>query len=58
MVLLHRVETGYTKMHIDNKGAPDYKYADLTHGILNAAFEVQNILGCGFLEKVYENALV
>jgi GxxExxY protein len=45
-------------MHIDNKAVPDYKYAALTHDILNAAFEVQNILGCGFLEKVYENALV
>lgn len=36
----------------------DFKHKELTHGILNAAFEVHNLLGCGFLEKVYENALV
>ncbi|MCX6338749.1 MAG: GxxExxY protein [Candidatus Aureabacteria bacterium] len=45
-------------MNADKKGDTDYKYADVTHGIINAAFEVQNTLGCGFLEKVYENALV
>jgi GxxExxY protein len=33
-------------------------YKELTREILNAAFEVHNTLGCGFLEKVYENALV
>ncbi|MEK7447964.1 MAG: GxxExxY protein [Planctomycetota bacterium] len=33
------------------------KYQDITREILGAAFEVHNILGCGFLEKVYENAL-
>lgn len=32
--------------------------ADLTERILEAAFKVSNTLGCGFLEKVYENALV
>lgn len=31
---------------------------DLTDEILGAAFKVQNTLGCGFLEKVYENAMV
>ncbi len=29
----------------------------LTKSIIGAAFEVSNSLGCGFLEKVYENAL-
>ena len=29
-----------------------------TELILKAAYEVSNTLGCGFLEKVYENALV
>lgn len=33
-------------------------YEDLTSNILNAAIEVHSNLGCGFLEKVYENALV
>ena len=31
---------------------------DLTDRILAAAFKVQNSLGIGFLEKVYENAMV
>jgi len=30
----------------------------LTEGIIGAAYEVSNALGCGFLEKVYENALL
>jgi len=36
----------------------NFKYKEITSGILNAAFEVYNTLGCGFLEKVYENALI
>jgi GxxExxY protein len=34
------------------------KHEKITHDIIGAAFEVHNTLGCGFLEKVYENALV
>jgi GxxExxY protein len=30
----------------------------LTEGVLSAVFEVANTLGAGFLEKVYERALV
>ena len=30
---------------------------DLTHTIIGCAFKVHNVLGAGFLEKVYENAL-
>jgi GxxExxY protein len=30
----------------------------LTKRIIGCAFQVSNTLGCGFLEKVYENALV
>ena len=30
---------------------------DLTHAIIGCAFKVHNVLGFGFLEKVYENAL-
>jgi GxxExxY protein len=44
-------------VNADIQDNADYKYMDLTHEILNAAFEVHNTLGCGFLEKVYENAL-
>ena len=30
---------------------------EITEKIIGASFEVSNHLGCGFLEKVYENAL-
>jgi len=32
-------------------------YKDLSYKIIELALEVHNELGCGFLEKVYENAL-
>jgi len=35
-----------------------YKYEDLTHRIIEIFYKVYNTLGYGFLEKVYENALV
>ena len=35
-----------------------YEHQEVTHQILNCAFEVHNALGCGFLEKVYERALI
>ena len=38
-------------------GREDYPHRELTRTIIGAAFEVSNTLGCGFLEKVYENAL-
>jgi len=44
-------------MHADKK-AGEYKYMELTGKIINCAFEVQNNLGCGFLEKVYQKALL
>ena len=31
---------------------------ELSESVIGAAYEVQNILGPGFLEKVYENALL
>ena len=34
------------------------KLNDITYAINGAVFEVNNILGPGFLEKVYENALL
>ncbi|MRT93864.1 GxxExxY protein [Ancylomarina sp. 16SWW S1-10-2] len=36
----------------------NYKYSDITSLILKAFFNVYNELGYGFLEKVYENALI
>ncbi|MDP2924390.1 MAG: GxxExxY protein, partial [Candidatus Omnitrophota bacterium] len=44
------------KMNTDKKG--EYKHKDITGKILKAAFEVHNTLGCGFLEKVYQRALI
>ena len=34
-----------------------YKHKELTEKIIKCGFEVHNILGPGFLEKIYENAL-
>ena len=34
----------------------EYPYKDLTREIIGAAMEVHRILGCGFLESVYEEA--
>lgn len=39
-------------MHTDNDLNP------LTERVIGSAYQVSNILGSGFLEKVYENALV
>ncbi|MFN8453120.1 MAG: GxxExxY protein [Anaerolineae bacterium] len=36
----------------------DYPDKDLTEKIIGAVFEVHNTLGVGFLEKVYQYALV
>ncbi|WP_319231243.1 GxxExxY protein [Draconibacterium orientale] len=36
----------------------DYKYADLTEAIIMCFYKVYNELGYGFLEKVYQNALL
>lgn len=41
-------------MDMDARGSD----ADLTEAVIGAAFEVANVLGAGFLEKVYERALI
>src|SRR6201988_4714874 len=42
---------GCTRMHAD-----EIRTRDLSGRIIGCAFRVQNMLGAGFLEKVYENA--
>jgi GxxExxY protein len=39
-------------MHTDKT-----KLNEITEAVIGCAFRVQNALGCGFLEKVYENAM-
>lgn len=34
------------------------KYQELTHQIIEAAYQVHKVLGYGFLERVYQNALM
>lgn len=36
----------------------DYKYSELTREIIGCVYRVFNALGAGFLEKVYENAVI
>jgi GxxExxY protein len=38
--------------------AAQFKHGDITERIIGAAYEVYNTLGYGFLEKVYENAMM
>jgi GxxExxY protein len=42
----------------EHKGEMDQRMEELTERVLGAVFEVANELGVGFLEKVYERALV
>jgi GxxExxY protein len=45
----------FTPMSTDDK---EFLYKDLSYKIIGLAMEVHNKLGHGFLEKVYENALM
>jgi len=40
-------------MNTDKHGL---KINEITEKVIGCAYEVSNVLGCGFLEKVYENA--
>jgi GxxExxY protein len=41
-----------------NTNEHEYGLDELVSVVVGAAYEVSNALGCGFLEKVYERALV
>ncbi len=41
-----------------NADLQDYKFTELTERIIKAFYKVYNTLGYGFLEKVYEKALL
>ena len=41
-----------------NADLQDYKHSELTEKIIKVFYKVYNTLGYGFLEKVYENALL
>lgn len=58
--MIKNFNRGFTRIYAEeNINLPkDLLHSELTHKILNAAFEVHNYLDCGFLEKVYENALL
>lgn len=36
----------------------NYKHSEITEKIIGCAFKVYNNLGAGFIEKIYENALI
>jgi GxxExxY protein len=42
----------------ENLPPPTATFMDVTEKIIGCAFTIMNDLGSGFLEKVYENALV
>lgn len=41
-----------------NADYKDFKYKELTENIIKIFYRVYNKLGYGFLEKVYENAIM
>ena len=41
-----------------NADFQDFKHTDLTEKIIKAFYKIYNTLGYGFLEKIYENAMM
>ena len=41
-----------------NADYQEFKYKEITEKIIRVFYKVYNILGYGFLEKVYENAMI
>jgi len=48
---------GEPLMHADERRWDRRALGKLTESVIRCAFTVSNTLGCGFLEKAYENAL-
>jgi len=44
-------------MDTDSHGSHELE-SDLTEAVIGSAFEVANVLGAGFLERIYERALI
>ncbi len=51
------MSTDQNRSRSSRRGGSNLVHAEITDRIIRAAFQVSNSLGCGFLEKVYENAL-
>lgn len=51
----HLYRTQITQMNTDLK---DVKHKEITNKIINIFYMVYNQLGYGFLEKIYENAMI
>ena len=45
------------QMNADERRSDQGQMSQLTERVIRCAFAVSNTLGCGFLEKVYENTL-
>jgi len=45
------------QMNADGRRLDRNEMSELTQSVIRCVFAVSNTLGCGFLEKVYENAL-
>ena len=56
--IINRNIDNYGFKNMDSQiNSDESKLNELSEKVIGAAFEVSNILGVGFLEKVYENAL-
>jgi len=53
-MILPQMDTDETPIQT---GAKDYSLQPVTQQLIGAAFEVHNVLGYGFLERVYQKAL-
>jgi GxxExxY protein len=58
--MVEQIQSLKPRMNADGRGSGILEAGpmnDLTEQVIGCAFSVSNKLGCGFLEKMYENAL-